>query len=83
MNDGAGGTRRRVRQAAITAALAGRGPGPEVRRVHARARMPGFPDPVVNSGGVELHGPAGLKPNSPQFQSAQQACRKLLPGGGP
>jgi hypothetical protein len=42
-----------------------------------------FPDPIVNSGGVAFHPPAGFKPNSPQLQSAQQACRKLLPGGGP
>jgi hypothetical protein len=25
----------------------------------------------------------GVDPSSPQFQSAMQACRKLLPGGGP
>ncbi|HZD67485.1 MAG TPA: hypothetical protein VFA45_00750 [Actinomycetes bacterium] len=37
-----------------------------------------FPDPqngrfVITS---------GVDPNSPQFQAAMQACRKLLPGGG-
>jgi hypothetical protein len=41
-----------------------------------------MPDPVVNASGVSLRGPAGFGPSSPQFQSAQQACRKYLPGLG-
>jgi hypothetical protein len=39
-----------------------------------------FPDPSA-SGGIQL--PAGANPQSPGFQSAQRACSKLLPGGGP
>jgi hypothetical protein len=48
--------------------------------------LPDFPDPVVNANGIEFRGPAGFGPNSPQFQSAQRACKNLmpgLPGGGP
>jgi hypothetical protein len=45
--------------------------------------LPAFPDPVVSAQGVSFRGPAGVGPNSSQFQSAQQACRKLLPGGPP
>lgn len=44
--------------------------------------LPSFPDPILKAGGVEMHGPAGLGPNSPQLKSAQQACQKLMPGGG-
>jgi hypothetical protein len=42
-----------------------------------------FPDPNA-SGGLEIKGtPAGdLDPSSPQFQSAQKACKHLLPGSG-
>lgn len=46
--------------------------------------VPNFPDP--SSGGgiqIQLNGGSGLNPSSPSFQSAQQQCRKLLPGGGP
>jgi hypothetical protein len=42
--------------------------------------LPSFPDPSAN-GGIQLSG--GLNPQSPQFKSAQAACTKLLPGGGP
>jgi hypothetical protein len=47
-----------------------------------------FPDPTVTNGGVGLSvgGPGGPNPHSPQFQSAQHACRKFMPGiasGGP
>ena len=45
--------------------------------------LPTFPDPTVNSQGVSIRGPAGVGPGSPVFQSAQQACRKFMPGGGP
>ena len=38
-----------------------------------------FPDP--SGGGSQI--PAGINPRSPGFQSAQNACFKLLPGGGP
>jgi hypothetical protein len=39
-----------------------------------------FPDP--SSGGIQLHSGPGsdLNPNNPQFQAAQQACQKNLPG---
>lgn len=39
--------------------------------------VPNFPDP---QNGAFLVG-GGIDPNSPQFKSAMQACRKLLPGG--
>jgi hypothetical protein len=38
-----------------------------------------FPDP---SGSGFLNLPSGVDPNSPQFQSANQACQNLLPKGG-
>lgn len=38
----------------------------------------------VDAGGGKVSiGGDGIDPNSPQFQAAQQACRKYLPGGGP
>ena len=39
-----------------------------------------FPDP--SGGGIQLHSGPGsdLNPNNPQFQAAQQACQKNLPG---
>jgi hypothetical protein len=48
--------------------------------------VPNFPDPKVSSRGnensVKVAVPAS-EANNPHFQSAQQACRKLLPGGEP
>jgi hypothetical protein len=44
--------------------------------------VPSFPDPSPG-GGIHLNAGSGLNPQSPRFQSAQQACHKLLPGGGP
>jgi hypothetical protein len=50
--------------------------------------VPSFPDPQFTSGpgghgvGVRIGGP-GVNFNSPQFQSAQSACRNLIPNGGP
>jgi hypothetical protein len=43
---------------------------------------PQFPDPTVSGGGVDviLKG-SGVDPGSPQFASAQHACRSLAPGG--
>ncbi len=43
-----------------------------------------FPDPKVLRGGVRIQLPSGSA-NSPQFQSAQQACQSLSPifGGAP
>jgi hypothetical protein len=46
--------------------------------------LPSFPDPTTRNGGVTISvGVSGMNPNSPQFQSAQRACRSLMPGGGP
>jgi len=43
----------------------------------------GMADPNVSANGISLRIPNGLKPNSPVLQAAQQACRKLVPFGGP
>jgi hypothetical protein len=49
--------------------------------------VPGFPDPHVSSNGNGVSesqaAPAGAVRNNPRFNSAQQACRKLLARGGP
>jgi len=51
--------------------------------------VPKFPDPSFSGGGVGLRidRSSGIDPNSPQFQSAQKACKGSLPGaksgGGP
>jgi hypothetical protein len=49
--------------------------------------IPDMPDPVVNASGVQISigGPNGKgpAPNSPVLRAAQQACRKVAPGGGP
>ena len=42
--------------------------------------VPNFPDPTAG-GPVVI--PNGMNPNAPALQSAQRACAKLLPGGGP
>jgi hypothetical protein len=44
--------------------------------------IPKFADPTVQDGHVVIRGGGGFGPNSPQIQSAQQACRSLNPGGG-
>jgi hypothetical protein len=41
--------------------------------------VPNFPDPQAQGGGLIVG--EGIDPNSPQFQSAMAACRKLQPGG--
>ena len=41
-----------------------------------------FPDPSPG-GGIQINSSSGINPASPAFQSAQHACSKLLPGGGP
>jgi len=49
--------------------------------------LPNFPDPHYDSGGIgtpsgiALGGRGANSVNSPQFRSANQACRHLLPGG--
>ena len=45
--------------------------------------LPTFPDPVVNSSGIEMHLPSGIAPNSPVLKNAQQICRHLIPFGLP
>jgi hypothetical protein len=40
-----------------------------------------FPDPVSNGKGISFPAMSGVDPGSPQFQSAQQACQALRPGG--
>jgi hypothetical protein len=44
--------------------------------------VPNFPDPS-GGGGIQIPDGSGINPQSPAFQSAQQACAKLLPGGSP
>jgi hypothetical protein len=41
-----------------------------------------FPDPSPG-GGLQINSSSGIDPRSQSFQTAQQACKKLLPGGGP
>ena len=43
--------------------------------------VPNFPDPT-SGGGITIDSSSGIDPDSPRFQSAQRACRHLLPGGG-
>ncbi len=46
--------------------------------------VPNFPDPKVTTNGNEVKVAIGINPSisgNPHFNSAQQACRKLLPGG--
>jgi hypothetical protein len=45
--------------------------------------IPNFPDPTVNSRGVEMQIPSSVTPNSAVFKKAQQACRNLVPLGPP
>jgi hypothetical protein len=48
--------------------------------------VPNFPDPKVSTHGNEVSVAIAINPaisGNPNFESAQQACRKLLPGGGP
>jgi len=42
--------------------------------------VPKFPDPQPD-GRMLFDGGSGVDPDSPQFKAAQEACRKLLPGG--
>ncbi len=79
-----------------TAAGAATGPGggessPGSKAVAFSACMrshgvPNFPDPQVSHNGnevsVKIAIPAGVGPGNSKLSSAQQACRKLLPGGG-
>ncbi|HTW11782.1 MAG TPA: hypothetical protein VME01_03485 [Solirubrobacteraceae bacterium] len=53
--------------------------------MHAHG-VPNFPEPQISEHGsevsVKMALPASIGGN-PKFKPAQQACRKLLPGGGP
>jgi hypothetical protein len=42
--------------------------------------VPKFPDPEVSGGGIKQTIGPSVNPGSPQFQAAQQACQKLVPG---
>ncbi len=46
--------------------------------------VPNFPDPKqAAGGGIQFSGSrSGINPQSPSFMSAQQSCKRLLPGGG-
>ncbi len=44
--------------------------------------VPNFPDPKENGGRVAMT-ITGINPNTLQFEKAMQACRSLLPAGGP
>jgi hypothetical protein len=44
--------------------------------------VPNFPDPGAG-GGIQINSNSGINPASPAFQSAQRACSRLLPFGGP
>src|SRR5207247_2341067 len=50
----------------------------ECMRTHG---VPGFPDPSP-SGNLLITPRGGIAPGSPAFQSAQRACRSLMPNGG-
>jgi hypothetical protein len=48
--------------------------------------VPNFPEPKISSNGNEHKVAIRVTPaitGNPQFKPAQQACSKLLPGGGP
>lgn len=48
--------------------------------------VPNFPDPKISAHGNGVSVAIGVTPaitDNPNFKSAQQACSKLLPGGGP
>lgn len=48
--------------------------------------VPNFPDPKVSTNGDEVKVAIAINPSissNPHFQSAQRACAKLMPGGGP
>ncbi|HEY3865808.1 MAG TPA: hypothetical protein VGL54_06965 [Solirubrobacteraceae bacterium] len=78
-----------------TAAGSGGGPGssasPDSQAVAYAACMraqgvPNFPDPKVSTNGNEVKVAVRVTPGitgNPHFKSAQRACSKLLPGGGP
>ena len=48
-----------------------------------RERGVDVPDPTAEGGLVLGRGAGGIDPQSPSFRTADEACRDLLPGGGP
>ena len=44
--------------------------------------LPAMRDPTVSAQGMVLSPPPGVRPSSPQFQTALKACGKFQPGGG-
>lgn len=52
--------------------------------------VPDFPDPVFSNGGASTRigggpgnePPADMRPDSPQFQAAVEACKSKMPNGG-
>jgi hypothetical protein len=73
-DSGGSGSQNNPRQAALVAFSA-------CMRQHG---LPNFPDPkaVGHGYGLTIGSENGLDPNSPQFKTAQQTCKKLLPNGG-
>jgi hypothetical protein len=43
--------------------------------------VPNFPDPTAGGGGISIGPGSGINPDSPQFQSAERTCQRLLPAG--
>lgn len=60
----------------------GRSSGIAVAQCMREHGITNFPDPGPG-GGIQIPSGSGINPQSPGFQSAQKACFKLLPGGGP
>jgi hypothetical protein len=57
------------------------GAGPKFSACMRSHGVPNFPDPN-GQGSITFGSSDGIDPGSPQFQSAQKACQKLLPNGG-
>jgi len=55
--------------------------GPKFSACMRKHGITNFPDPDGN-GVVSIHSGMGIDPGSPAFQSARDACDKLLPNGG-
>ena len=64
-------------------AAGGKAPGIKFADCMRANGVPNFPDPQGGGGGIRIPDNSGINPRSPAFQSAQKACFKLLPGGGP
>jgi hypothetical protein len=64
-----------------TSASAGDSQAFEFARCMRSHGVPDYSDPTVTGGGVINK--LGTNPQSPAFQAAQRACRRLMPAGGP